>query len=55
MGSGLGARVVDAGRVLLIRRAVAAGSLVWSCPSGKVEVGEEQVEAAVREALEEAA
>ncbi|MFD7682892.1 NUDIX hydrolase [Streptomyces sp. NPDC060187] len=46
--------VVDEGRVLLIRRAVAAGSLVWSFPSGKVEVGEEPVEAAVREALEEA-
>ncbi|MEU0786813.1 NUDIX domain-containing protein [Streptomyces sp. NPDC006173] len=32
-----GAVIVDGGRVLLIRRAVAAGSLVWSFPSGKVE------------------
>ncbi|WP_326763197.1 NUDIX hydrolase [Streptomyces phaeochromogenes] len=49
-----GAVITHAGRVLLIRRAVAAGSLVWSFPSGKVEAGEEPVEAAVRESLEEA-
>jgi ADP-ribose pyrophosphatase YjhB (NUDIX family) len=49
-----GAVVVDAGRVLLIRRASPAGSLVWTFPSGKVEPGETPLEAAGREALEEA-
>ncbi|MFE2297938.1 NUDIX hydrolase [Streptomyces sp. NPDC059445] len=56
MESGLvaGAVITHAGRVLLIRRAVAAGSLVWTFPSGKVEAAEDPAEAAVREALEEA-
>ncbi|MGW7267952.1 NUDIX hydrolase [Streptomyces sp. NPDC054842] len=56
MSGGLvaGAVVVDAGRVLLVRRAVAVGSLVWTFPSGKVEAGERPPEAAAREALEEA-
>lgn len=40
-----GAVIVNAGRVLLIRRTVAAGSLVWSFPSGMVEAGEEPAEA----------
>ncbi|MER7980451.1 NUDIX hydrolase [Streptomyces sp. NPDC095817] len=39
--------------MLLIRRAVAAGSLAWSFSSGKVEAREEPTEAAVREALQE--
>ncbi|MFE9812059.1 NUDIX hydrolase [Streptomyces sp. NPDC005548] len=54
-GSGLvaGAVITHAGRVLLIRRAVAAGPLVWTFPSGKVEAGEELIEAAIRKAWEE--
>jgi 8-oxo-dGTP diphosphatase len=46
--------ITYAGRVLMIRRRVAEGSLSWSLPSGKVEPGETVAEAAVREALEEA-
>ncbi|WP_318658306.1 NUDIX hydrolase [Streptomyces triticiradicis] len=55
-GGGLiaGAVIVDAGRVLLIRRTAPAGSLLWTFPSGKVETGESIGQAAVREALEEA-
>jgi 8-oxo-dGTP pyrophosphatase MutT (NUDIX family) len=45
--------VVDADRVLLIRRSTPAGSLLWTFPSGKVEPGETAGEAAAREALEE--
>jgi ADP-ribose pyrophosphatase YjhB (NUDIX family) len=50
-----GAVIVHAGRVLLIRRSAPAGSLLWSFPSGKVELGESAAGAAAREALEEAA
>jgi 8-oxo-dGTP diphosphatase len=39
--------------VLLIRRASPVGALLWSFPSGKVELGETASEAAVREAREE--
>lgn len=46
--------VVHEGRLLLIRRAVAEGSLVWQLPAGKVEPGESPQQAAVREAFEEA-
>ena len=46
--------VVHAGRLLLIRRRVAEGSLSWTLPSGKVEPGESPQDAAVREAFEEA-
>jgi 8-oxo-dGTP pyrophosphatase MutT (NUDIX family) len=49
-----GAVIAHAGRVLLIRRASPAGSLLWSFPSGKVEPGESAAQAAVREAGEEA-
>lgn len=49
-----GAVITHVGRVLLIRRASPAGSLVWTFPSGKVEPGETAAEAAAREALEEA-
>ncbi|MEU9183341.1 NUDIX domain-containing protein [Streptomyces sp. NPDC048484] len=45
--------VVEAGRVLLARRAVAEGSLSWAFPGGKVEPGEQPEQAAAREALEE--
>jgi 8-oxo-dGTP diphosphatase len=46
--------ITYAGRVLMIRRRVAEGSLSWTLPAGKVEPGESVAEAAVREALEEA-
>lgn len=45
--------IVDGGRVLLIRRAVPEGDLLWSFPAGKVEPGETPERAAVRETLEE--
>jgi 8-oxo-dGTP diphosphatase len=46
--------IVRDGRVLLVRRRVAEGSLSWQFPAGKVEPGETAQEAAVREAAEEA-
>ncbi|MER7201917.1 NUDIX hydrolase [Streptomyces sp. CB01635] len=49
-----GAVVGHEGEVLLVRRAVPEGDLVWQFPAGKVDPGETQEEAAVREALEEA-
>jgi 8-oxo-dGTP diphosphatase len=49
-----GAVVVHEGQVLLVRRAVPEGDLVWQFPAGKVDPGETPEEAAVREALEEA-
>ncbi|MET9550568.1 NUDIX hydrolase [Streptomyces sp. NPDC006627] len=45
--------VVQDGRVLLIRRRVPEGVLVWQFPAGKVEDGETAEQAAVRETLEE--
>jgi len=50
----VGAVVVHADRVLLIRRSAPAGSLLWTFPSGKLEPGETAGKAAAREALEEA-
>jgi len=44
--------VVD-GRLLLVRRRVAEGALVWQFPAGKVEPGESAEDAAIREAGEE--
>lgn len=49
-----GSVIVRDARVLLIRRASPAGALLWTFPSGKVELGESEAEAAVREAGEEA-
>ncbi|MFG1683450.1 NUDIX hydrolase [Nonomuraea sp. NPDC049269] len=46
--------IVDGGRVLLVRRAVPEGRLVWQFPAGKVEPGETPEQAAVRETCEEA-
>jgi 8-oxo-dGTP diphosphatase len=45
--------IISGGRVLLLRRAVAEGSLLWTLPSGEVEFGETDEEAAVREVWEE--
>ncbi|MFF5230311.1 NUDIX hydrolase [Dactylosporangium sp. NPDC000521] len=45
--------IVRDGRVLLVRRSVPEVGLVWQFPAGKVEVGESDAVAAVREAREE--
>ncbi|MEU4241043.1 NUDIX hydrolase [Actinoplanes sp. NPDC026619] len=45
--------VVDNGRVLLVRRAVAEGRLSWQFPAGKFEPSESGEQAAVRETFEE--
>lgn len=45
--------IVDAGRLLLVRRRVAEGTLSWQFPAGAVEAGESGEQAAVREVLEE--
>lgn len=45
--------IVDRGQLLLIRRTVAEGDLVWALPGGKVEPGESAEQAAVRETFEE--
>ncbi|WP_327660464.1 MULTISPECIES: NUDIX domain-containing protein [unclassified Streptomyces] len=49
-----GAVVARSGSVLLVRRAVPEGALVWQFPAGKVDSGEAPFDAAAREALEEA-
>jgi 8-oxo-dGTP diphosphatase len=41
------------GRVLMVKRRVAEGSLSWQFPAGEVETGESSIDAAAREALEE--
>lgn len=45
--------IVDQGRVLMVRRAVKEGELMWQFPAGGIESGEGAEEAAVRETLEE--
>lgn len=45
--------IVRDGRVLLVRRRLAEGSLLWQFPAGKIEDGETPEQAAVRETLEE--
>lgn len=47
--------IVDGDRVLMVRRAVKEGELMWQFPAGAIEPGEGAEEAAVRETLEETA
>jgi 8-oxo-dGTP diphosphatase len=50
---GVGAIIIEDGRVLLIKRAKAPLLGEWSIPGGMLELGETLREAAAREALEE--
>lgn len=45
--------IVRDGKVLLIRRRLREGTLLWALPSGGVEPGETPADAAQRESLEE--
>ena len=45
--------IVQEGRVLMVRRRVKEGELMWQFPAGAIEDGESPEEAAVRETLEE--
>jgi 8-oxo-dGTP diphosphatase len=45
--------IVCGGRVLMVRRRVKEGDLMWQFPAGGIEPGESAEEAAVRETLEE--
>ncbi|MDI9885935.1 NUDIX hydrolase [Streptomyces sp. HNM0645] len=45
--------IVHGGRVLMVRRRVSEGELMWQFPAGGIEEGESPEEAAVRETLEE--
>lgn len=45
--------IVQAGKVLLVRRRVNEGTLSWQFPAGAVEPGETPAQAAVREIAEE--
>ena len=47
--------IVDDGKVLMVRRAVTEGDLMWQFPAGAIEDGETAEQAAVRETLEETA
>ena len=50
---GVGAIIIDGGRVVLVKRANPPQQAQWSIPGGALEVGELVREAAVREAREE--
>jgi 8-oxo-dGTP diphosphatase len=45
--------IVDQGRVLMVRRRISEGELMWQFPAGAIEPGETAEEAAVRETFEE--
>ena len=50
---GVGAVIVDEGKLLLVKRGVEPGKGKWSIPGGAVELGEKVRDAVVREAEEE--
>lgn len=50
---GVGAVIVQDGKILLVKRAFDPGAGKWSVPGGLVELGEKLSEACVREAEEE--
>lgn len=50
---GVGAVVIEKGKILLVKRAFEPGAGKWSVPGGLVEVGEKLSEACAREAEEE--
>jgi len=45
--------IVDGGRVLMVRRRISEGELMWQFPAGAIEAGEGAEDAAVRETAEE--
>jgi 8-oxo-dGTP diphosphatase len=45
--------IVDSGKVLMVRRRVSEGELMWQFPAGAIEPGEDAEAAAVRETGEE--
>ncbi|MFF0588473.1 NUDIX hydrolase [Streptomyces sp. NPDC003781] len=45
--------IVQDGRVLMVRRRISEGELMWQFPAGAIEDGEAAEEAAVRETAEE--
>lgn len=45
--------IVDSGRVLMVRRRISEGELMWQFPAGAIEAGESAEQAAVRETEEE--
>ncbi|MGW5426851.1 NUDIX hydrolase [Streptomyces sp. NPDC004059] len=45
--------IVKDGRVLMVRRRISEGELMWQFPAGAIERGERAEDAAVRETLEE--
>ncbi|WP_020135087.1 NUDIX hydrolase [Streptomyces sp. 351MFTsu5.1] len=45
--------IVSSGRVLMVRRRVSEGELMWQFPAGAIEAGESAEEAATRETEEE--
>lgn len=45
--------IVSDGAVLMVRRRVGEGDLLWQFPAGAIEAGEAAEEAAVRETIEE--
>lgn len=45
--------IVQDGRVLMVRRRISEGELMWQFPAGAIEPGEAAEDAAVRETVEE--
>lgn len=50
---GVGVALIDAGRLLLVKRGHEPGKGLWAVPGGKVEFGESMRDAARRETAEE--